>query len=229
MNPRRRRIAEGAVALATRADRVSFSLTAAQVTNLRAAVEHADKIGLPLNRMMTVHWEAAGVPAAMAKATGRLTDLLTKALTRHGSATAWLFVHETGDGKGGHCHLLAHVPASLADLVSRRQRSWLKRITGRPYKPRVILSRPIGGLLGLETGNPDLHAVNLAAALGYVIKGADSEAAEHLQHPETGTGRARDRQAVRHVSEHWTQGTKVMRWLNQRMTERNQRISATLS
>jgi hypothetical protein len=161
------------------ADRVSLSLTTSQVANLKAAVEHAARIRLPLNRMMTVHWEAAGVPLkAMARATGQLTDLLTKAFTRHGSRTAWVWVHESGDGKGGHCHLLAHVPPSLAPLVARRQRSWLKRITGRPYRPRVILSNPIGGLLGLETGNPDLHSANLTAALGYLTKGIDPEAAD---------------------------------------------------
>jgi hypothetical protein len=164
-----------------RADRVSYSLTRQQVANLTAAVEHAERIGLPLNRMMTVHWEASGVPLeAMARATGRLTDLLSKALTRHGSRTAWEWVHESGEGKGGHCHLLVHVPPALVSEVSRRQRSWLKRITGRPYRPRAILSKPIGGLIGLETGNPDLHAVNLATALGYLIKGADSEAAERF-------------------------------------------------
>lgn len=162
-----------------RADRLSYSLTPAQVANLRAAVEHARRIGLPLNRMMTVHWQAAGVPLeAMARATGRLTDLLSKALTRHGSRTAWAWVHESGEGKGGHCHLLAHVPPALALLVARRQRSWLKRITGRPYRPRTLLSKPIGGMLGLETGNPDLHAANLTAALGYLTKGIDPEAAE---------------------------------------------------
>jgi hypothetical protein len=45
----------------------------------------------------------------MAKATGRFTDLMAKALARHGSGTALLWVHENGDRKGAHCHLLAHV------------------------------------------------------------------------------------------------------------------------
>ena len=162
-----------------RADRASLSLTRQQVENLRAAVAHAERIGLPLSRMLTVHWEAAGVPLkAMARATGRFTDLLSKAITRHGSRTAWAWVHESGEGKGGHCHLLAHVPPALAYLVSRRQRSWLRRITGRPYRPRTILSKPIGGLLGLEAGNPDLHAVNLMAALDYLTKGIDPTAAD---------------------------------------------------
>ena len=117
----------------------------------------------------------------MAKATYRFTDLLTKALARHGSRTAWLWTHENvpgnGHDKGGHCHLLAHVPAALVPVVTALQRGWLRRITGQPYRARVIHSKPIGRRLGLETGNPDLHAVNLEAALAYVLKGASPDAA----------------------------------------------------
>lgn len=164
-----------------RADRESHALTAAQIGNLRAAERHAEKIGLPFTRMISIHWQAAGVPlAGMAKATYRFTDLLTKALARHGSRTAWLWTHENGDGKGGHCHLLAHVPANLVPVVTARQRGWLNRITLRSYRARVIHSKPIGGRLGLEAGNPDLHAVNLETALAYVLKGASPEAASQF-------------------------------------------------
>ncbi|WP_138921336.1 hypothetical protein [Novosphingobium pentaromativorans] len=164
-----------------RADRVSHDLTIAQIGNLKAAERHAEKIGLPFTRMISIHWEGAGVPlAGMAKATYRFTDLLTKALARHGSRTAWLWTHENGDGKGGHCHLLAHVPADLVPVVMALQRGWLRRITGQPYRARVIHSKPIGGRLGLDAGNPDLHAVNLEAALAYVLKGASPEAASQF-------------------------------------------------
>lgn len=168
-----------------RADRESHALTAAQIGNLKAAERHAEVIGLPFTRMVSIHWQAAGVPlAGMAKATYRFTDLLTKALSRHGTATAWLWVHENvpsnGHDKGGHCHLLAHVPAVLVHVVTALQRGWLRRITGQPYRARVIHSKPIGGRLGLEAGNPDLHAVNLEAALAYVLKGASIEAASQF-------------------------------------------------
>lgn len=163
------------------ADRESHALTAAQIANLRAAKRHAEKIGLPFTRMISIHWQAAGVPlAGMAKATGRFTDLMSKALARHGSGTAWLWTHENGEGKGGHCHLLAHVPADLVPVVSALQRGWLRRITLCSYRARVIHSKPIGGRLGLETGNPDLHANNLEAALAYVVKGASPEAASQF-------------------------------------------------
>lgn len=161
-----------------RAGRESFALNVAHVANLTAATAHADAIGLPFTRMISIHWEAAGVPlAGMAKATGRFTDLMAKTLARYGTRTAWLWVHENGDGKGGHCHLLAHVPADRVSSLTGLQRGWLRRITGKPYRARVIHSKPIGGRLGLEAGNPDLHAINLEAALAYVLKGASSEAA----------------------------------------------------
>jgi hypothetical protein len=161
-----------------RADRESHGLTAAQIANLKAAERHADKIGLPFTRMITIHWEAAGVPlAAMAKATSHFTDLMYKAFARHGSRTAWTWTHESCGAKGGHCHLLAHVPAALVPRLTGLQRGWLRRITGKPYRARVILSRPIGGRLGLESRAPDLHAINLGAALAYILKGASPQAA----------------------------------------------------
>ena len=164
-----------------RASRESHALSLAHAANLTAASRHASAIGLPLTRMITIHWEAAGVPlAGMVKATGRYTDLMAKALARHDSRTTWLWTHESGDGKGGHCHLLAHVPADLASILTGLQRGWLRRITGNKYRARVIHSKPIGGRLRLETGNPDLHAINLEAALSYVLKGASPEAVSHF-------------------------------------------------
>lgn len=164
-----------------RANRETDSVSPAQVANLTAAAAHALTIGLPLTRFITIHWESGGIALAdMAGATGRFLDLVTKALARHGTRTAWVWVHENGERKGGHVHVLVHVPAELAPIVSRLQRRWLRGITGRPYRARLIHSKPIGGRLGLETGNPDLYAVNLSAALDYVLKGADPIAAEQF-------------------------------------------------
>ena len=164
-----------------RADRERHTLTAAQIANLKAAERHAATIGLPFTRMISIHWQAAGVPlAGMAKATGRFVDLLTRWLKRKGHRSAWLWVHENCGPKGGHCHLLAHVPPKHVKALTGQLRGWLRLITGQPYRARVIHSKPIGGRLGLEAGNPDLHAVNLEAALGYVLKGASPEAASQF-------------------------------------------------
>ncbi len=64
-----------------RADRESHELTTAQTAHLKAAERHATAIGLPLTRMLTIHWEGAGVPLeGMAKATGRFIGLMSKTL-----------------------------------------------------------------------------------------------------------------------------------------------------
>lgn len=160
------------------ADRTSQSLSAAHVDNLLDAARHAARIGRPFTRMITIHWQAAGIPLnAMAGATGRFVDLMTKALARHNCETAWLWVHENGTNKGGHCHLLVYIPARLVPVVVRLQKRWLRNITSMPYRAKVIHSRPIGGRVGQERTNPDVHAVNLVAALSYVAKGAFSHAA----------------------------------------------------
>jgi hypothetical protein len=163
-----------------RRDRASYALTSSQTANLIAATAHAQVIGLTFTRMVTIHWQAAGLPLSeLPSATGRFVDLLTKTLARHGSRTAWLWTHENKSqrDKGGHCHLLIHVPANLVRVVNRLQRRWLRSITGRPYRRGTICSRPVGGRLGIEKHSPDLHAANLDTALGYLLKGATLETA----------------------------------------------------
>ena len=164
-----------------RADRESHALTAAQIGNLKGAERHAALIGLPFTRAICIHWQAAGVTlAGMTKATARFTDLMAKALARKQRRTAWLWVHENCGPKGGHVHLLAHVPGDLVCVITRLQRGWLRRITLHSYRARVIYSRPIGKRLGAEHSNPSDHALNAAVALAYVLKGASPKAASQF-------------------------------------------------
>lgn len=160
-----------------RADQERLALKPAQIANLKAAERHSRAISLPFTRMLTIHWKGAGVPLAdMTKATGHFKELLTKWLNRKGHCTAWLWVHENGGDKGWHAHILAHVPAGLVQELTGKLRGWLRRITGRPYRANVIHSKPIGGRLGLEASNPQLHLANAKAALAYVCKGAPQSA-----------------------------------------------------
>jgi hypothetical protein len=164
-----------------RRDRISLHLTGAQVANLIAATGFALEIGLPLNRMITVHWQAAGVPLErMASATGKFLDLASKAIARRGGSTAWIFVHEGGLTKGGHCHILIHIPLDTMNYFVRVQKRWLKSITGTPYRKRVIYGASIGGRRGVELGNPELYAENMGHALSYVVKGTCTDVAEVL-------------------------------------------------
>ncbi len=160
-----------------RADRESYALTRAQIVNLSRSEGHSRAIGLPFTRMITIHWKAAGVPlSGMAAATGKFIDYLTRWLARRGYRIAWLWVHENAGDKCWHCHLLASVPAELVKPLVGAQKRWLRAITGAPYCARVVRSKPIGGRLRLETGNPALHFENARAALAYLCKGAPQSA-----------------------------------------------------
>ncbi|MFM5892983.1 MAG: hypothetical protein ACKOQM_00905 [Novosphingobium sp.] len=112
----------------------------------------------------------------MAATTGKFIDCLTRWLARRGFGIAWLWVHENAGDKGWHCHILASVPAKLVKPLVGAQKRWLRKITGRPYRARVIRSDLIGGRLRLETGNPALHFENARAALAYLCKGAPQSA-----------------------------------------------------
>ena len=160
-----------------RADRESHALAKRQIGNLSASEGHSRAIGLPFTRMITIHWKAAGEPlSGMAAATGRFIDCLTRWLARRGYRIAWLWVHENAGDKGWHCHLLASAPAELVKPLVAAQKRWLRAVTGKPYRAKVIRSDPIGGRLGLETGNPALHFENARAALAYLCKGAAQNA-----------------------------------------------------
>lgn len=161
--------------------RESYALRRAQVENLLAATSHACKVGLPFNRMITVHWEAAGIPLrGMAQATGHFIDLLSKTVARNGGRIAWAWVHEGGDKKGGHAHILVHVPEHVIDVVTRLQKGWLRAITGVAYRRGVIRTKPIGPRRGVEMSNPPLHQENLNSAVFYILKGCAIHVAEEV-------------------------------------------------
>jgi hypothetical protein len=150
---------------------------------IREAAWAAVRLGVPLNRHITVHWGIAGFCDAEA---GPATRALLKLMSDRARARGWRFAfvyareHDPASGKGPHVHILAHVPAREAVAFTARQRAWLRRVTGRPYHRGVIHSRPIGPTVATYEARPDLYALNLGAAVAYLVKGASPEAAAAL-------------------------------------------------
>lgn len=172
------------------ADRSSASLSLKQATGIIEAAQFAAAIGLPFNRHVTIHWERAGIADnRAAAATGyflklgsdRLAKLVCKVVKKTGEnrtalpRLAWAWVRENdagGEGpKGSHVHILLHVPAELT-WSGWRVRRWLERITGHRYRAGVIKTARIGGSLGAA---PAAYEANLAAVVGYVLKGASGD------------------------------------------------------
>jgi hypothetical protein len=176
-----------------RRDRVTDAITLQQARGLAAAVAHAECIGLPLNRLVTLHWGAMGLSDAEAgRAVGRVLKLWREALVERGLPFACVWVRENDDGdasKGSHVHILAHVPGAAGRGFLRRLRAWVRlaaggrynrrcgRIEGPAYVSSAVDTGRIGGRVAVS---PGVHAVNLAGALGYLLKGADDATAAAL-------------------------------------------------
>lgn len=166
-NSRHRRGRGGA---RNKADRISEALSAARVEILFRAAWAAIRIGLPLNRHVTIHWERLGVPdRRAAKATGDFLRLVRDWLRQRGLKTSWVWVRENGQGKGSHVHIALHVP-SQAPWTFGRLRSWLERVAAGPYVVRSIMTTRIAGRADAASRSPELYEHNLSGLLGYMTK-----------------------------------------------------------
>jgi hypothetical protein len=155
-----------------RQGKVTHNLSEKQVKDIYTAINKSVAIGLPLNRMINVHWERAGISTRGAiAATGQLLKYARDWLTRRGLPFAYVWIRENDDGdgsKGDHVHILAHIPRGM---TLRLGRSWINRITSGRYRQGVLLTCRIGGIANAAGATPEHYAVNLAVVAGYVLKG----------------------------------------------------------
>jgi len=166
-----------------KSSRMSMGLTQSQAVGVLAAVEHAGRIGLPLNRMITVHWGRLGLADTEAgPATSRLLNLMRRHAARGGWKFACVWVRECNPaaGKGSHVHILAHVPAEASAAFTRSHARWLLGATGRRYIARAWDSRRVGGRLRSYIDQPDWFLANVAVATAYLVKGALPDVADAL-------------------------------------------------
>lgn len=162
-------------------DRRSEAINWSQAQNIIAGAVHAAVIGQPLNRFITVHWEAGGVPCSP-RPTTQFLKLAGDWLAQQGAPRTWVWARETGDDKGGHVHILAHVPPLLSRTFANRQRKWLA-LCGADFDRGVIKSRAIGFSYQAAGAGPlfsESYTANLLRTVDYVLKGADQAAAETL-------------------------------------------------
>lgn len=161
-----------------RADRESWYLTTSQCRKLVAAAGVATKIGLAFNRHWTVHYERAGIAERNgARFVGHLLKLVSAQARRAGGELAAVWVRENGDGKGGHVHILMHLPAGMS--LRNRTRRWIE-CAGGTYKRNVSKVRTIGRSIGACSRSEGDYSANLDAALAYLLKGAGAPVAESL-------------------------------------------------
>jgi len=157
-------------------------LTLRQAQNLMAAAQCALGIGKPLTRHLTVRLERQGISDADAvKAIGRLITLLRDHVRKTtGGEIAYIWAREHGAIIGGHVHILLHLPAGYIWQGKRVQR-WTERISGHPYQKGAIKTTRVGGTAKAHERNPGRYLTNLAAVVGYLIKGTSPNAGAALE------------------------------------------------
>lgn len=88
---------------------------------------------------------------------------------RNNAAFTCIWAREGGDGKGGHVHILMHLPAALS--LAGRTRKWV-RLAGGISRPGVSYIRPVGGRLKSADIGDTHYRHNAAFVEGYLLKGA---------------------------------------------------------
>jgi hypothetical protein len=170
--------------------RVSKALRLATANAIIEAAYHAIKVGLPLNRFLTIHLERAGLTDADAvTAIGSIMKLAKDWMQTKGQVIAhvWVRENDSGDGsKGSHVHILYHCPDTLP--IGRMWRRWLRKVSSQPCRRYVIKSKRIGGTVNAYANFPDVYLQNLDGVLAYVCKGVSPTDAAMLGLPKQEAG-----------------------------------------
>jgi hypothetical protein len=152
------------------ARRASHFINRRPAVNIHHATKYADKIGVPLNRFITINFTLADCPRELA---ARLLQKMISQrfapwLRRTASVKIPLTYVWTLEAAGGQmaAHLLVHIPKPLMTEFEARLRQWLC------------------GLFGVEEIDSSVLHIrdvdNLVGAKRYLLKGIDPVWADHL-------------------------------------------------
>ena len=115
-----------------RADRKSWHLTEAKCRCLIEAAGIAWAAGTPFNRFATLAFGKCGIDAPdCVAATGDWIKMARDWLASQGHSMRWAWVQEWGRINKAHCHILFHVPPSIAPLFKRKAQRWARTVIDR--------------------------------------------------------------------------------------------------
>ena len=156
----------------------SWNLSLQNCLDLIAAGNFAEVSGLRFNRHWTVHYEKAGIAEYdAARFIGRLLKLAGDYARRHGGRLAAIWVREGGEGKGGHVHILIHLPVGLS--LRGRSRLWV-RLAGGRCVAKVSRVRPIAGRVAAADADSEHYRHNVSIVRKYVLKNVEDSVGEIL-------------------------------------------------
>jgi len=156
----------------------SWNLSLQNCLDLIEAGDFAEAIGLRFNRHWSVHYAKAGIAESDAtRFIGRLLKLAGGFARRHGGRLAAIWVREGGEGKGGHVHILMHLPPGLS--LRGKSKRWVGLAGGRCVA-RVSRVRPIAGRVAAAERGDAHYRHNVGNVRRYLLKNVDLEAGVDL-------------------------------------------------
>lgn len=154
-----------------RADKSSWHLSRKQCLDLIDAGDFAETIGLRFNRHWSIHYAKAGIAERDAmRFIGHLLKLAGDCARRHSGQLAAIWVREGGEGKGGHVHILLHLPPGLS--LKGRTRKWIGVAGGRCVR-RVSRVRPVAGSVSAATHGGAYYRQNVGNVRRYLLKNVE--------------------------------------------------------
>jgi hypothetical protein len=157
----------------SRALRLSMTLNPQAPSNLHEAALFSWSIGLPLNKMLTIHMQKGGVEGREAlEALQSFLQRVQRWLRKHGIELSAIWVRENGIGEGEHVHMLLHIPVALMPLFPRMQARWLKQ-SGVKRRKNVVRSRMVAHNKRAAETNPELYRFHLSNTVDYLRKATE--------------------------------------------------------
>lgn len=141
----------------------STEISLARAEPIVHAALHALRTERPLNRFITIGFEAGGCPVRTIEALGQFLKSGSDWLRWKGAPVAYVWVIENPPAIDEHAHVLIHVPDNLSAGFTRLQRGWLARTGTTCWR----------GIIHTEKVMPSHEA--LTGVLRYVLKGGDAE------------------------------------------------------
>ena len=156
----------------TSQQRTTEFISKRQTTNLMAAFEFADAIGLPLSVSVDIAWIFFSGNADDRTRFARCQQRLSKWAIRQGFRLAMVWTREVGTNGSPHTHILLHVPPILIhDGTFQRALESSLEPEGGPIHEKAILIqsayRPLGKLLYNLKGTDPKHASDFSIRPAY--------------------------------------------------------------
>jgi len=119
----------------------------------------AQRLGQPLNTLLTIRWEDISAPGrtpSLSEQIRQLVEKIRKWLTRNRLSVVYIWVREATTGVGEHWHFTLHLPKKLQRVFA----AFLGGILADPPQtnPRSAFERTIGEFACGETGGWHLAA-----------------------------------------------------------------------